>query len=144
MEESSRRFREDVGAGHRVVHHQIAQHIKINVEETAKSKSRKQPNQTRTLRRQWVPYSMPRSWNWKKEPKLDRNQYWKLQKVKAKPMFPFSPYTQTFCSKPKAQRHWDQSLYVEDSSLQRHVPSIWLTWVHRNKAPLEPRVVQES
>jgi hypothetical protein len=45
MEESSRRFREEVGAERSLVHHQIAYIThNINLEKTAKSKSQKPPN----------------------------------------------------------------------------------------------------
>lgn len=71
----------------------------------------------------------------------DINQNRKLQKVKAKPMFPFSPCAQTFCSKPNGIKihHFIWKIQV--------CRDTFLPFDHmspRNKAPLEPRVVQES
>lgn len=63
MEESSKKFREEVGTGHREVYHQIAQHIhKINQEKMAKSNSWSSQIEMRTARES---YSMPRHWDLK-------------------------------------------------------------------------------
>lgn len=76
---------------------------KINLEEMAKSKKVKSSQIDKNSRESASSMFHAKKLRLQKAIRLNRSKYQQLEKVKAKPMFPFSPYTQTFHFEPKAQ-----------------------------------------